>query len=52
MVHCSIDETTHEQYMSDIVFFADGWEKSKGCTLEMCRAMQKKKIIAFTGGVC
>jgi hypothetical protein len=55
------DETTHEQYMSvclplvdmsDIVFFADGWEKSKGCTLEMCRAMQKKKIIAFTGGVC
>lgn len=53
------DETTHEQYMniclplidmSDIVFFADGWEKSKGCTLEMCRAMQKKKMIVFIGG--
>ena len=53
------DETTHEQYMSvclplvdmsDIVAFADGWEKSKGCTLEMCRAMQKKKIIIFIGG--
>lgn len=53
------NETTHEQYMSvclllvdmsDIVFFADGWEKSKGCTLEMCRAMQRKKMIVFIGG--
>lgn len=51
--------TTHEEYMQmsycmmemcEAAFFLKGWEHSKGCNLEMKKAIQDKMTTIFEGG--
>lgn len=50
------EKTTHNEYMSiclplvdmcDAIVFDEGWESSRGCNLEMVRAMENKIEIGF-----
>ena len=50
--------TTHKQYMDicltlvdmcEAIVFDEGWENSRGCNLEMIRAMKNKIAIGFIG---
>lgn len=51
--------TTHEQYMKmsmemldmcDTIFMLEGWQHSKGCNMELARAIEQKMSIFFEGG--
>lgn len=55
------DTTTHEQYMHvsyalmdtcDAVYMTRGWEKSKGCKLELKYAVENGISLTFEGGTC
>lgn len=54
------EDTTHEEYMKmslvmlemcDAVIMMEGYEKSRGCNMELCHAIEHKKMILFEEGM-